>query len=430
MAPSRSPSNPPLAGSFYGSTLKTLTTGDDLGDNIARSKILLLGMRKSGKTSIQEVLFNKLPPKQSFYLEMTTRITKHAFDTIIPLEIWDCPGTTTLETLGAPLSQFSTMIFVIDIQDLYGGPIAKLLNFTIAAYQENPSINLEVFVHKAEANTDEYRIENFRHIQQRVLDELLDESPEYEQIPINFHLTSIYDHSLHEAFSRVLQKLVGSLPYLEDLLNVFCANSQASKAYLFDVSSRLYVATDASPVDHTHALCSDYLQMLNSFGPLYRSISASPPRHAFTSPSTVTSPTTSLPTSPTRQSSNLSSASQTPAPPLLPLPEHPSPLNPSSPSTVPPNYGTLSPSSLSTHTQKPKLKNLFYPNASSSLSHTASGGHDTIMYHLITPTLALLALVPTAVYESRRGLVEYNVVFFREGVQEICEVEEEARYIG
>ena len=99
-----------------------------------------------------------------------------------------------------------------------------------------------MFVHKAEANTDEYRIgvlynmtcialiqvlirttENFRHIQQRVLDELLDESPEYEQIPINFHLTSIYDHTLHEAFSRVLQKLVGSLPYLEDLLNVFCA---------------------------------------------------------------------------------------------------------------------------------------------------------------------------------------------------------------
>ena len=71
--------------------------------------------------------------------------------------------------------------------------------------------------------------ENFRHIQQRVLDELIDISVEYEQIPINFHLTSIYDHSLHEAFSKVLEKLIGSLPYLpdllnvlEDLLNVFC----------------------------------------------------------------------------------------------------------------------------------------------------------------------------------------------------------------
>lgn len=51
------------------------------------------------------------------------------------------------------------------------------------------------------------------------------------------------------------------------------------------------------------------------------------------------------------------------------------------------------------------------------------------MYHLITPHLALLGILPTAVFEARRGLVEYNVVFFREGVQEICVVEEEARRV-
>lgn len=55
------------------------------------------------------------------------------------------------------------------------------------------------------------------------MDELIDISVEYEQIPIEFHLTSIYENSLHEAFSRVLHKLIPSLPYLEDLLNVFCA---------------------------------------------------------------------------------------------------------------------------------------------------------------------------------------------------------------
>ena len=48
-------------------------------------------------------------------------------------------------------------------------------------------------------------------------------------------------------------------------------NSQSPKAFLFDTTSRLYVATDASPVDTaTHNLCCDYLQMLNTFGPLYR----------------------------------------------------------------------------------------------------------------------------------------------------------------
>jgi Ras-related GTP-binding protein C/D len=64
----------------------------------------------------------------------------------------------------------------------------------------------------------------------------------------------------------------------------------------------------------------------------------------------------------------------------------------------------------------------FYPSASTSLAPAT-----TLTYHLITPHLALLALLPTAVYETRRGLVEYNVVYFREGVQEIWAVEREAR---
>jgi Ras-related GTP-binding protein C/D len=70
--------------------------------------------------------------------------------------------------------------------------------------------------------------ENFRQIHERVTDHLLDEATTkdgIDQIPLNFHLTSIYDHSIQEAFSRVLHKLILSLPYLEELLNVFCAVS-------------------------------------------------------------------------------------------------------------------------------------------------------------------------------------------------------------
>jgi len=259
-------------------------------------------------------------------------------------------------------------------------------------------MNLEVFVHKSEALSEEYKIENFRHIQQRVLDELLDISVEYEQVPINFYLTSIHDHSLQDAFSRVLHKLIDSLPYIEDLLNVFCGNSQSSKAFLFDMNSRLYVATDASPVDSaTHNMCSDYLQMLNSFGPLYKSVTASPARHR-------------------ERTSELSS-------------------EPSIPSPSPSVHALSSPSSQSDDLSRPlpqtshnNLKELFYPSASTSLSPGASG--TTLTFHVITPQLALLALLPTPVYEMRRGLVEYNVVFFREGVQEIWQVEKDARKIS
>lgn len=40
-----------------------------------------------------------------------------------------------------------------------------------------------------------------------------------------FHLTSIYDHTINEAFSKVLHKLIDPINYLEELLNVFCAVS-------------------------------------------------------------------------------------------------------------------------------------------------------------------------------------------------------------
>ncbi|KAF8638312.1 hypothetical protein AX17_002332 [Amanita inopinata Kibby_2008] len=364
-------------------------------ESVKRTKILLLGLRRSGKTSIQQVIFNNLPPKQTFYLESTMRIAKHAVDTVIPLEVWDTPGNVTVETLGASLSQFSALVFVIDIRDLYNQPISKLVEFIVAAYHANPNIGFEVFVHKAEKLQDEDKIENFRQIHERVSDRLLDTSPEYEQIQLNFHLTSVYDHSLHGAFSRVLHKLIESLPYLEEMLNVFCANSQSPKAFLFDVNSRLYVATDASPVDSaTHNLCCDYLRMLNSFGTLYRSATGTPLRHHNPSPST-------------------------------PPPSASSDLVSSIPSTS--IASDITPPTMINGSQKPP-KDLFYPSAATSLHPSTPG--TTLTYHLITSQLALLALLPTSVYESRRGLVEYNVVFFREGIQEICDAEKESRGAG
>lgn len=90
------------------------------------------------------------------------------------------------------------------------------------------------------------------------------------------------------------------------------------------------------------------------------------------------------------------------------------------------------PSGNNGHPTRLRSKDLFYPSASTTLSTPSgpSGSGTTLTYHLITRHLALLALIPTAVYEERRGLVEYNVVFFREGVQEICDVEEEVRGAG
>jgi len=52
----------------------------------------------------------------------------------------------------------------IDVQDLYNQPISKLVEFIIAAYHENPDINLEVFVHKAEKLQDDDKIGASAHV--------------------------------------------------------------------------------------------------------------------------------------------------------------------------------------------------------------------------------------------------------------------------
>lgn len=43
-------------------------------------------------------------------------------------------------------------------QDLYNQPITKLVDFVTAAFQSNPDINIEVFVHKSEKLQEDDKI--------------------------------------------------------------------------------------------------------------------------------------------------------------------------------------------------------------------------------------------------------------------------------
>lgn len=82
--------------------------------------------------------------------------------------------------------------------------------------------------------------------------------------------TSIYDYSIFEGFSKVVQKLIPQLPTLENLLNVFISNSNAEKAFLFDVFSKIYIATDSSPVDmQSYELCCDMIDVVIDVSSIY-----------------------------------------------------------------------------------------------------------------------------------------------------------------
>ncbi|KAI9709091.1 MAG: hypothetical protein M1820_003537 [Bogoriella megaspora] len=187
-------------------------------------------------------------------------------------QIWDFPGHLDYFDPAFDVDnifgEIGALIWVIDAQDEYLDAINRLNTTILNLQQHYPSINVEVFVHKVDGLSEDYKSDTFRDIIQRVQDELSDNG--YENAPVSFYQTSIYDHSIFEAFSKVIQKLIPQLPTLESLLNSLCSTCRIEKAYLFDVLSKIYIATDTSPTDiGSYEICSDYIDVIVDMSEIY-----------------------------------------------------------------------------------------------------------------------------------------------------------------
>ena len=67
-----------------------------------------------------------------------------------------------------------------------------------------------------------------------------------------------------------MQSLVPQLPILEKLLDGLISSCAMEKAFLFDVASKMYVATDSNPVDmQTYELCSDMIDVVIDISCIY-----------------------------------------------------------------------------------------------------------------------------------------------------------------
>lgn len=186
-------------------------------------------------------------------------------------QIWDFPGQIDFfdPTFDSDMifGDCGALVFVIDAQDDYLEALSKLNQTLTKAYKVNPRIKFEVFIHKVDGVSDDFKMESQRDIHQRATDDLQDSGLD---IHLSFHLTSIYDHSIFEAFSKVVQKLIPQLGTLENLLNILITNSGIEKAFLFDVVSKIYIATDCAPVDmQTYELCCDMIDVVIDLSDIY-----------------------------------------------------------------------------------------------------------------------------------------------------------------
>ena len=188
-------------------------------------------------------------------------------------QVWDLPGQ--IDYLDP--SSFNTetifggvgaMIWVLDSQDNYMEPIGRLTETVLHLQQSFPEIKYSVFIHKTDSLTDDFRADTVRDIIQRISDDLFDAG--LENPPVSFYPTSIYDHSIFEAFSKVIQGLVPQLPTFEALLDTISASCRFEKVYLFDVLSKIYIASDTTPVDMAaYELCSDFIDVIVDLSEVY-----------------------------------------------------------------------------------------------------------------------------------------------------------------
>jgi Ras-related GTP-binding protein C/D len=214
------------------------------------------------------------PHETLFRLEATQSLERAVVDhtPLCRFTIWDFPG----DYYGDPdvFEGTTSLIFVMDAQDEpYDHVLQSFTNAVTRAIEVNPEITIEVFINKVDGElflSDESKYDCRRDIMAQVTDELQEAGVLPEAVTVRYHLTSIYDHSIYEALSRVVQRLIPQLPTLENLLNVFVSTCSMEKCYLFDVVSKLYISTDSSPVDmQSVELCSDMIDVVLDVSGIY-----------------------------------------------------------------------------------------------------------------------------------------------------------------
>ncbi|CAF3008081.1 unnamed protein product [Rotaria socialis] len=171
----------------------------------SRPNILLTGLRRSGKTSIQRVIFTKMAPSQTQFLKSTPQLTVNKFScsSFISLQIHELPGqlrifpslqlpnnvgesnaqsplftdnnTTHLVEAGYNIERLlkrcSAVVYIIDAQDDYAQSVSSLNMIIESGQRVNPRLRYEIFIHKVDQLSEEEKVEAQQDIHNRATNE-------------------------------------------------------------------------------------------------------------------------------------------------------------------------------------------------------------------------------------------------------------------
>ncbi|CAG9335361.1 unnamed protein product [Blepharisma stoltei] len=238
--------------------------------------IAVLGSKRVGKSSILKVVFQKMSPNETLFIESTTRVdeVKIQNNPYTRCTILDFPGTFEISQMTSLERRFlqdsAMIIYVLDAQDEpYNKSLEKLVSLMSEVYSFNPHCKIEVFCHKIDGDmfvNDDVKLGVLNEVSEIVrFDTTERKLPEP-----SFHLTSIYDLSIFEAMSKCIQKITPGVGHMQNLLDILMSHCRIDKVYVFDVISKLYIATDSTPVDLiSYELCSDMIDVVIDVSCIY-----------------------------------------------------------------------------------------------------------------------------------------------------------------
>uniref|UniRef100_A0A7S0FXV5 Ras-related GTP-binding protein n=1 Tax=Pyrodinium bahamense TaxID=73915 RepID=A0A7S0FXV5_9DINO len=235
-------------------------------------KVLVWGPPRAGKTSILKVVFQKMSPCEALFIETTknVEVTSVNRNALVRFKVLDFPGNSMF---GEDLNVFKNVgvvVFVVDAQeDSFTGAVSMAKKIILLACRANAKISFDVLVHKLDG--DHFFNEDQKcQIQRDIHSKITEELEEKVNAKVTSHCTSIYDHTVFKAFSKIVQKILPEVPTLETSLDYLISNSRMEKAYLFDIISKVYIASDPQPVDiQSYELCSDMIDVVIDVSCIY-----------------------------------------------------------------------------------------------------------------------------------------------------------------
>jgi Ras-related GTP-binding protein C/D len=248
-------------------------------------KIVVTGLKRSGKSSILRVLFNKLPPHEAMYIDATQQPTflELAGNPLLNSHIAEIPGNWTWDDSEGMdqlfFSQCQSLILVVDASssdDVSSAVYSHSKRVIARALRVNPKIHIHLFLNKIDAN---YRFDpdtansetNKANFTQAVVGRISEDVKTIlgaNRLPaglaLTTHCTSIFDNSIHDAFSKVIQQPLLANGKIEQMMDLILTTCRLEKAVLFDIVSKIALATDSGRQSDpsTVALMRDMLDVV------------------------------------------------------------------------------------------------------------------------------------------------------------------------